>query len=662
MTGINISIGGDMAPFLAAVAELKTAMQDLSAAISGTLAPAAKAANDTSRGMINAATGATRAKSSFQGLFGSISNAGMGIANIAAGAKGIRSAFRFLSGVSSGWRTVAKAAIAAGAAVAGVVIASKLAGAAFRTLLGVARRVWTGIRSGFASAAASVKGAFSGITSAIPGGGLLGPLAGIVGIAASLALVTTQLKGAFSAAAAFEDLEVSVSSFLGSTKAAADLLGELQEFADKTPFATRDIQEAAGALLGAGVRGKVAGITKDIAAVAKNGQQLKELADALGKGFAKGKFQTEELNKFLERGINLMPALSQQTGLVGSELTKAIEAGLGFEDVSAAIASMSREGGMFFGLLERRSQTFTGRANTLSSVWETVRRTFAQPILDALKPVLQDAIGLVGTFKEQAEKAGKSIGNFILSTFAAFKQGKFLEFAGASLKLGFLEAVNALATNLQAAIGASMKAFEISGVLLAIDATFTGIGMRLRAMLQQATADFMEGIGRYGVAEDMRVSAGESTTAAGQAAEIAKQALASFELETTVLAFQKEFKEQLAELPDIIDTKSARAQLEKIMGSIQAETEALLRRAAVSGPSEGATGDANSGPLTGLGDFVGKAVGQAMTLTTSLGRVGGGGFGATFLPMVSEAKKGNQLLARIERNTANMGGLTAAIV
>jgi tape measure domain-containing protein len=663
MQGINIPIGGDMAPFLAVVAELKGAMQDLSSAIRGTLAPAAKAANDTSRSMMNAATGATRAKSSFQGLFGSVSDAGMGIANIAAGAKAIRSAFRFLSGLSGSWRTVAKAAIAAAAAVAGVVLAAKLAGAAFRTLLGVARGVWTGIKSGFTSAASAVKGAFSGITSAIPGGGMLGPLAGIAGIAASLALVTTQLKGAFSAAAAFEDLEVSVSSFLGSTKAAADLLGELQEFADKTPFATRDIQEAAGALLGAGVRGNVAGITKDIAAVSKSGQSLKELADALGKGFAKGKFQTEELNKFLERGINLLPALEQQTGRAGKELTKLIEAGLGFETVTAAIASMSREGGSFFGLLERRSQTFTGLASTLSSVWETVRRTFAQPILDALKPILQDAIGLVGTFKEQAEKAGKSIGNVILSTFAAFKQGKFLEFAGASLKLGFLKAVNALATNLQAAIAASMKAFEISGVLLAIDATFTGIGMRLRAMLQEATADFMEGIGRFGVAKDMRDRAGESTTAAGQAAEIAKQALASFKLETTVLAFQKEFKKRLAALPDIIDTKSARAELEKIMVLIKAETEALRRRAAVSGPSEGATGETNSGPVTGLGEAVKTAVGQAMTLTTSLGRVGGGGFGRTFLPMVSETKKSNQYLSRIEKGIYGLqGGMVSAIV
>ena len=663
MQGINIPIGGDMAPFLAVVAELKGAMQDLSSAIRGTLAPAAKAANDTSRSMMNAATGATRAKSSFQGLFGSVSDAGMGIANIAAGAKAIRSAFRFLSGLSGSWRTVAKAAIAAASAVAGVVLAAKLAGAAFRTLLGVARGVWTGIKSGFTSAASAVKGAFSGITSAIPGGGMLGPLAGIAGIAASLALVTTQLKGAFSAAAAFEDLEVSVSSFLGSTKAAADLLGELQEFADKTPFATRDIQEAAGALLGAGVRGNVAGITKDIAAVSKSGQSLKELADALGKGFAKGKFQTEELNKFLERGINLLPALEQQTGRAGKELTKLIEAGLGFETVTAAIASMSREGGSFFGLLERRSQTFTGLASTLSSVWETVRRTFAQPILDALKPILQDAIGLVGTFKEQAEKAGKSIGNVILSTFAAFKQGKFLEFAGASLKLGFLKAVNALATNLQAAIAASMKAFEISGVLLAIDATFTGIGMRLRAMLQEATADFMEGIGRFGVAKDMRDRAGESTTAAGQAAEIAKQALASFKLETTVLAFQKEFKKRLAALPDIIDTKSARAELEKIMVLIKAETEALRRRAAVSGPSEGATGETNSGPVTGLGEAVKTAVGQAMTLTTSLGRVGGGGFGRTFLPMVSETKKSNQYLSRIEKGIYGLqGGMVSAIV
>jgi tape measure domain-containing protein len=587
MTGINIPIGGDMAPFLAIAAELRGEMKKLSGSV--------------------------------------------------------RSSLRPMRGESA-------------------------------TIAGAMKRIWQksfrGIVNFARDAASAIRGAFSRVTSFIPGGGLLGPLAGIVGIAASLALVTTQLKGAFSAAAAFEDLEVSVSSFLGSTKAAADLLGELQEFADKTPFATRDIQEAAGALLGAGVRGNVAGITKDIAAVAKNGQQLKELADALGKGFAKGKFQTEELNKFLERGINLLPALEQQTGKAGAELTKAIEAGLGFEDVSAAIASMSREGGMFFGLLERRSQTFTGLASTLSSVWETVRRTFAQPILDALKPVLQDAIGLVGTFKEAAEKAGKAIGGVILSTFALIKGGRLREVFSAGLTLAITGAIDLLMRGMKAAaatLAAGLAAvfiklqdfFTDPFMLAGMSKLFEGLGDIIAGKIKQATS-FTEK-GRYeGEMLEMvgKHSVGTAGLHMGTALE-RQQSIGDF-LANMLTEMGTAGKEAFGETGEAV--KEAAANYKELMETVTAETEALRRRAAVSGPSEGATGDANSGPLTGLGDFVGKAVGQAMTLTTSLGRVGGGGFGATFLPMVSEAKKGNQLLARIERNTANMGGLTAAIV
>jgi tape measure domain-containing protein len=611
MTGINIPIGGDLAPFLAIAAELRNEMKQLSGSVRTAMRPAKGESANIAGAM----------KRVFQSSFSSIISLSRS--------------------------------------------AAKLAGAAFRSLLSVARGVWGGIKSGFASAASSVKRAFSSITSSIPGGGLLGPLVGIAGIAASVALVTSQLKGAFSAAAAFEDLEVSVSSFLGSTKDASELLGELQNFADKTPFATRDIQEAAGALLGAGVRGDVAGITKDIAAVAKNGQQLKELADALGKGFAKGKFQTEELNKFLERGINLMPALQQQTGLAGKELTKAIEAGLGFETVSAAIASMSREGGMFFGLLERRSQAFTGLASTLSSVWETVRRTFAQPILDAIKPILQDAIGLVGTFKATAEKAGKAIGDVLLSTFALIKGGKGLDVLKAGLKLGFTTAIDLLMRGLRSAVAflaATLPPIFAMAMSKLTDPVFwQGLGLMVKGIGQSIGAEIRASlpgadtgaINAQRDRSDMLIRSGAARIEmAGDGQKIGDV------LTDALLAGGIAAKEAFGGTGQAV--KDAADDYKDLMETVRKETEELLRRAAVSGPKEGATGDANSGPLTNIGDTVKSAVGQAMTLTTSLGRVGGGGFGRTFLPMVNEAKKSNQLLATIARNTANMG-LTPAI-
>jgi hypothetical protein len=49
-------------------------------------------------------------------------------------------------------------------------------------------------------------------------------------------------------------------------------------------------------------------------------------------------------------------------------------------------------------------------------------------------------------------------------------------------------------------------------------------------------------------------------------------------------------------------------------------------------------------------------------LTTSLGRVGGGGFGTTIIPIVTEAKKTNALLTKIEKNTAQKSTPTKPIV
>ena len=193
---------------------------------------------------------------------------------------------------------------------------------------------------------------------------------------------------AISSATNIEDLNIDMETFLGSTQRARDLIAELTQFSVSTPFETDDLLQTSRILAGSGIQEGLAGIVKELGAVSSNGQQLRELGDALAKGFAKGKFQTEELNKFLERGINLMPALEEATGLTGEALTKAIQSGLDFDTVTAAIRSLSAEGGQFFGLLERRSRSTSGLISTLSGAWDNLLQKLGTPINDAIKPGL----------------------------------------------------------------------------------------------------------------------------------------------------------------------------------------------------------------------------------------------------------------------------------
>lgn len=235
------------------------------------------------------------------------------------------------------------------------------------------------------------------------------------------------IKSSSDIAANFETIRVTMGGYLKDLGKADEILAEIAAFSVVTPFETTGLQAATNTLLGAGIAGEeVVDVLKEIAAVAKSNQEVSELADALSKGFAKGKFQTEELNKFLERGINLHPELQKQVGLSGDAYTKAVEAGLRFNDVRSAIAAMSAEGGLYFGMLEEQSQTSIGLISTLSSNWDEFRLQFGKPINDALKPLFELLIKQVQSLTASGEKFGKIVGDAITKMVDKIKNVDFV--------------------------------------------------------------------------------------------------------------------------------------------------------------------------------------------------------------------------------------------
>lgn len=239
-------------------------------------------------------------------------------------------------------------------------------------------------------------------------------IAASITFAAAIAGVAKLTQSSLTMAAKIEGIEVTMSNFVGGTEQAQKILKDISRFSTVTPFETVGLQEVVNLLLGAGIAADDAvPVMKELAAVSKNTGQVGELGDAIAKGFAKGKFQTEELNKFLERGINLMPQLQRVTGLSGDALKSAIQEGLKFDDVREAIARMSQEGGLFYGMLEKQSTTTTGLISTLKSNYDEVLTAFGRPINNALKPLLELSIVKMGSLISTAEKFGNVVGGFI---------------------------------------------------------------------------------------------------------------------------------------------------------------------------------------------------------------------------------------------------------
>lgn len=686
MDGFEIPIGGDIAPFMQAIAELKAEIRNLANSINKAFAPARQATQEIakstreltvetkkgSRGFIEMGKSAVGVITTTAAITGALVSVAAHIPQIIRLGRTIGMSLRepiqqaATQTVSLGqkmrqlmasptFKVIAVSAIAAGVAIGGTVIAVRTVTAAFRRLSAFTRGVFSGISAAAKATASAVRGTFATITPGGSGGGLLGPLAGLVAAGGAVALITSQLKGAFTAAAAFESLQTRVESFTGSTKAAKDLLSELARFGDVTPFENIDLQETGAKLLGAGLRDNIAGITKDIAAISKDGQTMLELADALGKGFAKGKFQTEELNKFLERGINLMPTLTAVTGLSGAALQKAIEKGLKFEDVAAAISMMSAKGGQFYGVLGRLSKTFEGLWSTFLSSWSSVKKAFAQPILESLKPLLQQATALLEPMKQKAAAAGKAIGDIFLTSFALIKSGQSFALIKSGLSIAFLTAVDILNKGMRGAV--AFLATALPPVIAAAFAKFSdpnfwkGMLDIFRAAALIFSAEINRALGRTEEATNLSNSAEGFAWRGSSSMRNAGQVDFTGELIKALRNGKDAMLEQIKG-PKSPALQKAIENWEELSKRVAATVADLKSKASVPAPQKGAGGAGIGTRSDGATDDAAGSQRAALAVK-SLTRIGGGGGGGSSIvaPMVTQQVRTNRLLADLVRNT-----------
>lgn len=544
------------------------------------------------------------------------------------------------------FRVLAVKAITAGVAIAGVTIAVKATHAVMATL----RKIGTGTMDAIRSAADRVKGGFKSVFSLGGGGGaggvksMFGPMLGMIGAGGLLYTAIGQFREAWDSAAVFEDMQVQVEQFTGSAAKAQAVLADMTSFGAKTPFEMPDINESLVKLL-PGLKDEAGGLVKELGAVAANGQQLTELSDAMAKGFAKGKFQTEELNKFLERGINLMPELEAVTGKTGDALRKAIEDGLQFDDVRSAIARLSAEGGTFFGMLERRSRTTSGIVSNLVDVWNLVRRSFMQPIQDALKPVLLGATDALAGLVEAAAAVGKQIGNALVGSFAVIKSGRTGELLSAGFGLaiakgldvldrGFKGAVAFLSTALPPVFDAITAKLYDARFWEGVKSLFDAIASKISAAFQfgpdfanarQANEDAAassfkaaEGLFRHAGGIDMGKAIADGLSAGMKAAKDAAQG---------------------PESQGVIDAK---ANWRNLMDSVKPLVQQLQKVSSVPPPPIAKPReDMTNSPALG-----GGALRQTLVIASSLARVGGEDGGMVLSKTEAEQRRTNTLLAR----------------
>lgn len=231
-----------------------------------------------------------------------------------------------------------------------------------------------GAMDGIVSAAKRAGGALGGIRSAFSGvGGILATvgagaaISGIVKMAADAETLGTQLK-----------------VLTGDAASAQQVMGDIRQFAESTPFQTEEISEAARSLLAFG--GNANTVVDELRMLgdisAGTGTPLKELSELYGKAKVQGRLFAEDINQLTGRGIPIVGALAKQFGVAEGDVRKLVESGaVGFPEMQRALAGMVEPGGKFGGMMQEMSQTTAGRFSTLVDQFKAIGLELGTQIL-----------------------------------------------------------------------------------------------------------------------------------------------------------------------------------------------------------------------------------------------------------------------------------------
>lgn len=194
---------------------------------------------------------------------------------------------------------------------------------------------------------------------------------------------------------------------LGDEQLAAEKLEEIRKMAASTPFSLSDLTEGTQTLLQFGVAADdTTGVLKRLGDISLgNADKLQTLVRAYGKMSSAQKVTLENVNMMIDAGFNPLNQICDATGESMSALYKRISDGkVSFNELEAAVAAATSEGGQFYNGMLEASQTFNGRLSTLKDNVAALTGELTSGLFSALGDILVKANELVVSITEDDSK------------------------------------------------------------------------------------------------------------------------------------------------------------------------------------------------------------------------------------------------------------------
>jgi len=337
---------------------------------------------------------------------------------------------------------------------------------------------------------APLRGAMSATKSLVSGLASLGSITmGLASLPQAIGNIMAPLRQPISLAADMEALNTSFRALLKDGGAAKTLVEELISFADVTPFDPVPVAQTGKQLLAFGFAAKsIKPLLTDIGDLAAAMEKpIEDVGAAFGRlnagdfGEAFLRLRDFGISKTDLEGAGLQ---FDRSGSFRGSAAKAIE----------AVRSIIRS--KFGGGMADLSQTFKGLFSTFRGYWDALQRAFGKPIMQALKPALQDGTNILQSWIPKAEEWGQKIATAIATIRELFQSGDLWEAARLGLTIAGKELVNILNAGLQGVIAAAISGLaQAAGIfqrLMGESGLWEGIGQKLEAVFLGLKATLLE--------------------------------------------------------------------------------------------------------------------------------------------------------------------------
>ena len=184
--------------------------------------------------------------------------------------------------------------------------------------------------------------------------------------------------------AQLEDFEANLTTLLGNADDAKDMLADLKEMANTTPFETSDLLEATQMMLGFGLEAKkTKGYLETLGDISMgNSEKLMSLTRAFSQIGAAGKATMEDINQMIDAGFNPLQIMAKKTGKSMATLRDEVSEGeISFEDIAEAMEEATSEGGRYYKSMEKASKTMNGKMSTALDALNTALGDLTESLL-----------------------------------------------------------------------------------------------------------------------------------------------------------------------------------------------------------------------------------------------------------------------------------------